>query len=162
MVTLNTIEPSVPKSATVESRLRFLATRIWSLTMHGEASNRVAVVRSACFAWSRRSFQHGRALRSTAKKHLDTGFAYACSLWPDRHGPNSRGSKENLLAEENVGQTALHNAVICRDLNLMSYCGRRAQVEAGNVYGGTLLGQATRVPLALGFLNNSSTRRLKI
>jgi hypothetical protein len=74
---------------------------------------------------------------------MDTGFGWACLYGRTSVVEFLLEKGVDLRADENVGQTALHKAVIGGHLDLIKLLlERNAPLEAKNVYGGTVLGQA--------------------
>jgi hypothetical protein len=116
----------------------FLSTRGARLDFEGAAGvGRLDVVKSFFT-------EDGHLKANTTKEQMEAGFAWACE-----YGRTSvveflieRGV--DLRAGENTGQTALHLAAHRGQLDMIkTLLARGAPLEARNVYGGTVLGQAT-------------------
>jgi ankyrin repeat protein len=115
----------------------FLAARGARLDLEGAAGvGRLDVVQTF--------FNRDGTLRNATNAQMESGFEWACE-----YGRNDvveffldRGA--DLRAGEKTNQTGLHWAVIGGELETVNLLLKRgAPLEATNVYGGTVLGQAT-------------------
>jgi ankyrin repeat protein len=87
--------------------------------------------------------ENGSLKANAAKADMDTGFGWACLYGRTSVVEFLLEKGVDLRADENAGQTALHKAVIGGHLDLIKLLlERKAPLEAKNVYGGTVLGQA--------------------
>jgi ankyrin repeat protein len=84
------------------------------------------------------------SLKSATKAQLESGLGWACEYGRNEVVEFLLNKHADLRAGENTGQTALHWAVIGRQLETVKLLlARGAPLEARNVYGGTVLGQTT-------------------
>jgi Ankyrin repeats (3 copies) len=78
------------------------------------------------------------------KEDMDSGFVWACLYGRTNVVKFLLQKGVDLHAHENIGQAGLHNAVIGGHLDVVKLLlERKAPLEAKNVFGGTVLGQAT-------------------
>lgn len=83
-------------------------------------------------------------LRNATKAQLESGFGWACEYGRKEVVEFLLDKGVDLRAGENTDQTGLHRAVIGGQLEIVRLLLKRgAPLEATNVYGGTVLGQAT-------------------
>jgi hypothetical protein len=84
------------------------------------------------------------SLKNATKAQLESGFGWACEYGRNEVVEYLLDRGMDLRAGENTDQTGLHWAVIGRQLETVKLLlKRKAPLEAKNVYGGTVLGQAT-------------------
>lgn len=115
----------------------FLAARGARLDLEGAAGvGRLDVLK--------RFVNEDGGLRNATKAQLESGFGWACEYGRNEVVEFLLDKHVDLRAGENTDQTALHRAVIGRQLETVKLLLKRgAPLEARNVYGGTVLGQAT-------------------
>ena len=116
----------------------FLATRGARLDFEGAAGvGRLDLVESF--------FNKDGSLKpNVSERQLEAGFRWACEYGHINVVEFLLKKSMNLRAGENTGQTALHLAAHRGQLDIIKLLlGLGAPLEAKNVYGGTVLGQAT-------------------
>jgi Ankyrin repeats (3 copies) len=115
------------------------------LAMHGAQIDLLAAAALGRLDLLMTFFDNDGSVKPPAtKQDLNSGCVYACLYGRTTAAEFLLDRGADLREEENTGQTGLHNAVICGDLNLIRLLlSRDAPLEARNRFGGTVLGQAT-------------------
>jgi ankyrin repeat protein len=115
----------------------FLAARGARLDLEGAAGvGRLDVVQTF--------FNKDGALRNATNAQMESGFGWACEYGRNAVVEFLLDRGVDLRAGEKTSQTGLHWAVIGGALETVALLLKRgAPLEAKNVYGGTILGQAT-------------------
>jgi hypothetical protein len=84
------------------------------------------------------------SLKNATQAQMESGFGWACEYGRNDVVEFLLDQRVDLRAGEKTNQTGLHWAVIGRQLETVNLLIKRgAPLEAKNVYGGTVLGQAT-------------------